>query len=173
VPALYRGMRLWTLLLATSLFVTIGCSRKSLQDGDGSGSGSVCTLRGCNDGFSVSLRANDGELPTGTYDIWLEVNGLTATHCQIVSALSARPTMTGDCAGLDWDYANFDTKSMAGISYNAVGTDVTNLKITLMKSGALLAQREVQPVYQFSYPNGERCGGACKTAPTVDIPVEL
>jgi len=163
-------MRLGNLLLGLSILLTVGCSRGSLLKNDDS-RGQVCTLLGCIDGFSVTLRANDNELPLGTYDVWMEVDGATTTHCQIVAS-GPTPTQSGDCDLVAWGYLEGKSK-MGMISYNNSQGEVSSLVITFIKDGALIAQRDLRPVYQLSYPNGERCGGACRQAPSVDIPVDL
>ena len=162
------------LLLLTLLFsacAKTGTEDRALEDAGGANAGGFCTQLGCISGFGVTLSANDEELPNGTYEVWAQIDGTRLERCTIVTQ-TGQTTKTGACENLSWTQWGGKT-SIGELIYRVSQGEVSMLVVAFVKDGLVLAQREVHPVYQNIYPNGERCGGACRSAASVMIRMDL
>ena len=97
----------------------------------------ACALVGCVSGLHVRLAS----VPTAPYRVEARASGGEATY--VFECTDAR----GGCG-----YPFF-----ADFAPNVV-------YITISSGGRRTAAQELRPQFSTTYPNGERCGGACRNA---------
>lgn len=144
------------------------------------GCGHSCTLVGCQDGYAISFKTADGSWEPGDYVIDVEIDG-KVEHCTYswdgsVSPqgwAQVAPTCTGQLSAWFRSDASTSTTTGAGM-YSSVATPIPGqfvqglqfsgtpklVAVTILKDGALLAERSFTPQYQAYYPNGEGCDEA-------------
>lgn len=131
----------------------------------------ACTLLGCTDGFRVTLAANDDAFPDGDYEVLAQADRRAIQRCRI-AVRGDRASKSGDCEHIEvtiWGGKN----TVGELIYVANEGELTSLQVLFAKDGRALAERTIEPIYRTNYPNGERCGGGCRNADSVKIPIDM
>jgi hypothetical protein len=135
----------------------------------------ACTLAGCIDQASLSLRENDGSFAPLVLEVGIDER-IVHCHTEIVGAgvcddakvsLSAQERV--DCV---------DTRSKDAVSQSCTpnGTfehalliegSPTRITLKVTRSDGTTEQREFKPEYELERPNGPDCDPVCKNAAVV------
>jgi hypothetical protein len=144
----------------------------------------VCTLIGCGDGVSISLRPTDGFWPDGDYTFALVVDGQTQSCIANVPKDLPQNGNIAEFACSPKDrsvYWTQDTSCQEQRDGNSVSqtcalipnrfTANTNVSgtpavfsVSLERDGVELIGQTVSPTYKESRPNGPECGPVCRQA---------
>lgn len=155
-------------VVAASLMGLSSCGKLAGDRDMRGANGPMCTLLACWDGLEATIMTPQQTVPAGTYDLRIEVNGILQT-CQ-VTVQGAATTKSGDCSEVAADWQD---DHVMWLRYTSFRTDISTLIITVFRSGTVIAQREVHPVYETVYPNGEQCPGSCRAADSFQITLNL
>ena len=158
-------MRYLGLVLVVASFAAAGCEQKA------------CTLRGCTDQFSATLRRADGSFPAGAHRIDVIADGVTLS-CTFSFADGG---VTATCPpGLDVTVGpaeictEFQTGNSVGyrcepipgqfVERLSLRATPSQLRVVQMVDGVVLIDEAMAPTYEAAYPNGPECGSPCQQA---------
>ena len=149
----------------------------------------VCTLAGCGEGISATLRTADGKWASGSYELNLRADGTPGTcTLRLPEQLPQGPGIPlYPCGPQTTVMVTTDKKCAFGCDGQACGQQCmwlrgqfvievmmyatpSRLEVVLSRDGEQLVAQEVRPAYEESTPNGPECGPVCRQA-KVDVAV--
>lgn len=124
-----------------------------------------CTEIGCVDGLRVTLEPS-ARWPAGSYRFDLVIDG-TATSCTGSLPLPSCDTPGLSCSGAGVQIGESGCAlppAEHGYSELMFASAPREVRVTISRDGQVVGERELEPVYQTSRPNGPECPPVCNSA---------